>query len=121
MQLTQYEQDLLAGTYGKGLQTAMEIVTAFGRLYGADHLIPVNSAHIDAAAYTTIWDSGIDFVEKLDTSVYNAHVLHIASHMLSNPAKVFLPCGRNCGTVMFLFFTGYFCRTWDGNAGVFVF
>lgn len=61
-----------------------------------------------------------DFMEKLDTSVYNAHVLHIASHMLSNPAKVFLPCGLNCGTVMFLFFPDTSAnRGW--YAGVFVF
>jgi len=40
--------------------------------------------------------------------------------MLSNPAKVFLPCGLNCGTVMFLFFPDTSAnRGW--YAGVFVF
>ncbi len=65
MKLTSYEQEMLDGVHGKGVQLAMEIVTKMGELYGADHLIPVRNAHIDAAAYTTIWDAGTEFLEYL--------------------------------------------------------
>lgn len=65
MKLTAYEQEMLDGIHGKGVQFAMEIVTKMGDLYGADHLIPVKNAHIDAAAYTTIWDAGTEFLEYL--------------------------------------------------------
>lgn len=65
MQLTAYEQAMLDGAYGKGVQFAMEIVVKMGTLYGAERLIPVKNAHIDAAAYTTIWDAGTEFLEYL--------------------------------------------------------
>lgn len=65
MQLTAYEQAMLDGAYGKGVQFAMEIVVKMGALYGAERLIPVKNAHIDAAAYTTIWDAGTEFLEYL--------------------------------------------------------
>ena len=65
MQLTAYEQAMLDGAYGKGVQFAMEIVVKMGTLYGAKRLIPVKNAHIDAAAYTTIWDAGTEFLEYL--------------------------------------------------------
>lgn len=65
MQLTAYEQAMLDGAYGKGVQFAMEIVVKMGTLYGAERLIPVKNAHIDAAAYTTIWDAGTEYLEYL--------------------------------------------------------
>lgn len=72
MKLTQYEQEMLDGLHGKGTQFAMEIVVKMGELYGADHLIKVKNAHIDAAAYTTIWDAGTEFLEYLADN--GAHV-----------------------------------------------
>lgn len=72
MKLTTYEQEMLDGVHGKGTQFAMEIVVKMGELYGADHLIAVKNAHIDAAAYTTIWDAGTEFLEYLADN--GAHV-----------------------------------------------
>lgn len=65
MKLAQYEQDMLDGKQGKGIQLAMEVLVKMGDLYGAKEFIPVKNAHIDAAAYTTIWDAGTEFLEYL--------------------------------------------------------
>ena len=65
MYLTAEEQEMLDGKQGKGIQLAMEIVVKMGELYDAKRLIKVKRAHIDAAAYATIWDAGTDFVEFL--------------------------------------------------------
>lgn len=65
MQLTEYEQEMLDGRYGEGMQAAIEILVKMGGLYGAERFLPVKNAHIDAAAYTTIWDAGTEFVEFL--------------------------------------------------------
>lgn len=65
MQLTEYEQEMLEGRHGEGLQTAIEILVKMGGLYGAERFLPVKNAHIDAAAFTTIWDAGTEFVEYL--------------------------------------------------------
>lgn len=65
MNLTQKEQDMLAGKYGEGVQLAMEVLVKMGELYKAERFLPVKNAHIDAAAYTTIWDAGTEFVEYL--------------------------------------------------------
>ena len=56
---------MLDGKYGEGYQLAMEVLVQMGELYGAKHFLPVRNAHIDAAAYTTIWDAGTEFLEFL--------------------------------------------------------
>ncbi len=68
MYLTGEEQKMLAGERGDGVRTAMEVVLKMGELHGAARLLPVKNAHIDAAAYTTIWDAGTDFVEYLSNN-----------------------------------------------------
>lgn len=79
MYLTVEEQAMLVGNYGKGIQLAMEIVVKMGEMYGAKKLLKVKRAHIDAAAYSTIWDAGIDFVE----------------YLANNDAKVAVPTSIN--------------------------
>ena len=79
MQLTKYEQEMLNGKYGAGIQLAMEVLVRMGELYGAKRFLPVKNAHIDAAAYTTIWDAGTEFLEFL----------------AENGAKVPVPCTIN--------------------------
>lgn len=65
MNLTSAEQEMLSGAHGKGIQLAMELLVKFGQLYGAERFLPVSRAHIDAAAYTTIWTAGTEFLEWL--------------------------------------------------------
>lgn len=65
MRLLDDEQRMLNGEMGKGIQQAMEILVKMGELFGAKRFLPVKNAHIDAAAYTTIWDAGTEFIEYL--------------------------------------------------------
>ncbi len=65
MELTKYEQEMLDGVHGEGVKMAMEVLVKMGELYQAKRFLPVKNAHIDAAAYTTIWDSGTKFLEYL--------------------------------------------------------
>ena len=65
MNLTEQEQKMLNGDFGAGTQLAMEVIVRMGELYGAKRLLRVKNAHIDAAAYTTIWEAGTEFLEYL--------------------------------------------------------
>lgn len=65
MKLTNEEQLMLNGEWGNGVKQAMEILVKMGELFGAERFLPVKNAHIDAAAYTTIWDAGTEFIEYL--------------------------------------------------------
>jgi predicted aconitase len=65
MELTSKEEAMLAGEYGEGLKAALEILVKMGELYGAKRFLEVKNAHIDAAAYTTIWEAGTEFIEFL--------------------------------------------------------
>ncbi|MDL2307494.1 aconitase X catalytic domain-containing protein [Desulfovibrio sp. OttesenSCG-928-C06] len=82
MHLTDEEKDMLSGKRGEGVRKAMEVVVKFGELYGANRLLKVKNAHIDAAAYTTIYDAGTEFVEFL----------------VQNGAKVAVPTTINPGS-----------------------
>jgi predicted aconitase len=46
MYLTKDEQAILDGEQGAGAQKAMELVTALGKIYGADSLVDITSAHL---------------------------------------------------------------------------
>ena len=65
MRLTDRQRDMLEGKEGEGKKIAMRIVTQMGKLYGAERLLPVHSAHMDGCCYTTVWDAGLEFVEYL--------------------------------------------------------
>ena len=62
LRLTAEEQALLAGGAGPGVQRAMEIVVALGRIYGAADLVPVNHAQIAGVSYKNLGDAGVDFL-----------------------------------------------------------
>ena len=49
MDLTREEEAILNGEEGEGKQKAMELVTALGKIYGADDLIDITSAHLSGA------------------------------------------------------------------------
>lgn len=65
MILTDYEREMLEGKHGEGKKICMKIVYEMGKMYGANRLLPINSAHMDGVCYTTIWDAGLEFVEYL--------------------------------------------------------
>ena len=93
MKLTEKEERMLKGDMGRGVQCAMEVLVKMGELYGAEEFVEVKNAHIDAAAYTTIWDAGTEFVEFL---VENG--ARVAVPTTINPMSVDRRNWRNLGT-----------------------
>lgn len=65
MQLTDSEQAVLDGESGEGAQKAMELVVALGKIYGADGLVDITSAHLSGASYKTIGDGGLKYLEDM--------------------------------------------------------
>jgi predicted aconitase len=64
MNLTPEEQAMLAGEMGPGLRKAMEIVTALGRIYGAERLVPVTSVQVAGVSYKNLGDAGLEFLAE---------------------------------------------------------
>jgi predicted aconitase len=62
MNLTDEEQAMLAGASGPGVQKAMEILTALGRIYGAEDLVPVTSVQVAGVSYKNLGDAGLEFL-----------------------------------------------------------
>ena len=63
MELTAEERAWLEGLAGEGTRMAMALVVRMGELFGAERLLPVAQAHIDACLYTN--DAGLEFAERL--------------------------------------------------------
>lgn len=65
MDLTREEEAILNGEEGEGRRKAMELVTALGKIYGAEDLIDITSAHLSGASYKTIGDGGLKYLEDM--------------------------------------------------------
>ena len=65
MDLTREEQAILDGESGEGAQKAMELVVALGKIYGAEGLVDITSAHLSGASYKTIGDGGLLYLEDM--------------------------------------------------------
>lgn len=65
MHLTDAEQAVLDGESGEGAQKAMELVVALGKVYGAEGLVDITSAHLSGASYKTIGDGGLKYLSDL--------------------------------------------------------
>lgn len=64
MKLTKEEQRMLDGKNGQGCQLAMEILVDVGKAFGAERMIPVKSAHIVLSTYKSIFDAGVEALER---------------------------------------------------------
>lgn len=64
MDLTASEKEMLHGLRGPGVKLAIEILTEVGEAYNASRLVPVNSAHIVLSTYKSIFDAGVEALEK---------------------------------------------------------
>ncbi|MCD6383039.1 MAG: aconitase X catalytic domain-containing protein, partial [Thermoplasmata archaeon] len=53
MHLTRYEEKMLDGEMGEGVQLAMKLLVNLGEMLDAPHLIPISSAHISGVSYKT--------------------------------------------------------------------
>lgn len=55
---------MLTGERGEGVQKAMEIVVALGKIYNAEKLVSVNSVQVSGVSYKNLGDAGIAFLEE---------------------------------------------------------
>ena len=65
MNLSAAEQRILDGEEGEGARKALELVIALGKIYGAEDLVPITSAHLSGVSYKTIGDGGITYLEHV--------------------------------------------------------
>ncbi|MBU4266756.1 MAG: aconitase X catalytic domain-containing protein [Candidatus Altiarchaeota archaeon] len=63
MELTKEEQSMLDGEEGEGVQKAVEILLALGKIYDAGRFIPVSSAQVAGVSYKNLGDAGLEFLE----------------------------------------------------------
>jgi predicted aconitase len=64
MRLTAEEQAMLTGDFGPGTQKAMEILSALGKIYGAEDLVPVTSVQVAGVSYKNLGDAGLEFLAE---------------------------------------------------------
>jgi predicted aconitase len=64
LRLTSEERAMLAGEAGSGMQKAMDIVVALGRIYGAQDLVPVASVQVSGVSYKNLGQAGLEFLEE---------------------------------------------------------
>ncbi|MBO4797213.1 MAG: DUF521 domain-containing protein, partial [Candidatus Methanomethylophilaceae archaeon] len=74
MELTKAEEAVLNGEKGEGMQKAMELVTALGKIYGAENLVDITSAHLSGASYKTIGDGGLKYLEDMAAGIARVSV-----------------------------------------------
>ncbi len=75
MFLTKEEERALDGELGPGLQLAMEILVKLGDLFGAERLLPVESAHVSGISYKTGGEAALGFLRELSEMGARARVL----------------------------------------------
>jgi len=75
MHLTPEEQALLNGESGPAAQKAMQILTALGRIYGAERLLPVQSVQISGVSYDNLREAGLAWLAEMANGGGKAQVL----------------------------------------------
>lgn len=94
MHLTKEEERVYEGEEGWARKIAMEILVKLGDLYGAERLIPIESAHISGVSYKTSGEALIKFLETLVESggrVSTHTTLNPSSFDPSQPEKIRAP------------------------------
>lgn len=65
MHLTREEERIYEGENGWANQTCIRILVRLGELFGAEKLIPIDSAHVSGVSYKTLGDAPIEFLRAL--------------------------------------------------------
>jgi predicted aconitase len=65
MHLTQEEEAILAGEAGEGRQWAMKLLEGLGRIFGAEDLVPIESAQLAGVSYKTIGEPGLAWLQDV--------------------------------------------------------
>lgn len=75
MDLTSPQQAMLDGTHGTAVRKSMQILTALGKIYGAEKLIPVTSVQIAGVSYDNLGEAGLRFLAEMAAGGGQARVL----------------------------------------------
>jgi len=89
LQLTAPQRNLLAGSAGSAVSTAMRVIVAVAEVGGARQLIKITAAHIDSCLYHG--PAGLDFAERLvadGATVTVPTTLNVSSLDLLHPRLV---------------------------------
>ena len=92
LNLTAEEEAMLAGDAGPGVQRAMEIVVALGKIYGATDLQPIRNVQVSGVSYKNLGEAGLDFLETWAAQGAQARV-----PTTLNPAGMDLVAWRDLG------------------------
>ena len=66
MQLTEKERRMEQGKFGEAKEKCIKIVIGLADAYGAEELVPISAAHIDANSYGRVsGDAKLDFARKI--------------------------------------------------------
>lgn len=68
MHLTSEEERIYNGELGWASQICMRILVKLGDLFGAERLIPIDSAHVSGVSYKTLGNAPTDFLKTLAES-----------------------------------------------------
>ena len=64
MFLTRDQERMLEGEKGDAVRKSMELLVALGEVFGAEKLVPVESAHISGVSYKNLGDAGTEWLEE---------------------------------------------------------
>jgi predicted aconitase len=76
MHLEPEDERVLAGEAGESLRQMMELLVALGKVFGAEQLVPIQSAQVSGASYKTIGRYGLEWLEQLDARAVVPAVLN---------------------------------------------
>ncbi len=65
MKLTQEEQDMLNGKFGKAAKKSMEILTTLGEIFDAEYMVEVHGVQIAGVSYDNLGEAGLDFLSEM--------------------------------------------------------
>jgi predicted aconitase len=64
MYLTRKQQRMMDGEEGIAVRKSMELLVALGNVFGAEKLVPVESAHISGVSYKNLGEAGTEWLEE---------------------------------------------------------
>lgn len=65
IKLTDADKRILDGQQGEVKRKALDLLLTLAKIYDADSLVPIGSAHINGASVTAIGEAGVSFVEEM--------------------------------------------------------
>ncbi|RPI83249.1 MAG: DUF521 domain-containing protein [Chloroflexi bacterium] len=65
MILTQEEILMLEGKDGPAVQKSLQILSALGKIYGAERMVPVTSVQVAGVSYDNLGEAGLEFLSSM--------------------------------------------------------